>query len=399
MNPSSLLNQAVYENSICFDPQLAQRKMLPGQTVTLEDGRVLPKTVMVPPAISYPEAGKVAFSFFAPGAKSVEVMLGEERFALESDENGLFSAVKETKLFGFQWLFFYVDGVEVLNPLAPVGYGYSHPVNYAEIPDPEGDFFMLKDVPHGTVREEMFFSKEMGLWKRCLVYVPAEYEENPEKTYPVLYLQHGHGENEIGWIHQGKTNLILDNLIYEGKAEPMIVVMNNGMTQKDVDGKREFDVNYLPKMLIKDCIPFIEAKYRAKTDKWHRAMAGLSMGSMQTSMTTLAHPELFAYAGVFSGFVGPLGEKFIDPESPAYLDTLKNKAGFEAAFKVFFRATGNKDHLLMRGTFAKDDALFKENGLSPEECPAHIVKFYEGAHEWNVWRRCLRDFAQLLFKD
>ncbi len=398
MNPSSKFNEAIYESSVAFDPQLAQMKMLQ-ETVTLEDGRVQPKTVMVPPAISFPEEGKVYFSFYAPGAKTVEILLGQERFSLKANADGLFETVVETNLYGFQWLFFYVDGVEVLNPLAPVGYGYSHPVNYVEIPDPEGDFFALKNVPHGAVREEVYYSKAMGLWKRCLVYVPAEYEDHPEKDYPVLYLQHGHGENEIGWVHQGKMNLILDNLIAEGKAEPMLVVMNNGMTQKDVNGTRAFDVNNLQKLLLTDCIPFIEAKYRAKTDKWNRAMAGLSMGSMQTSVTTLSHPELFSYAGVFSGFVSPLRVRILDPESTAYMNTLKDKEAFNREYKVFFRATGKDDRLLMSGAFEKDREIFKEAGLSPEECPAHIEKIYEGSHEWNVWRRSFRDFAKLLFRE
>ena len=396
MNPSSLLNESIYESSIGFDPQLAQMKFL-NETITTEDGRVQPKTILVPPAVSYPEEGKVYFSFYAPCAKTVEVKLGPDMFPLTPNADGLFEVVVETKLFGFQWLFFYVDGVEALNPLAPVGYGYSHPVNYAEIPDPEGDFFALKDVPHGTVREELFYSKAMGLWKRCLVYVPAEYEAHPEKEYPVLYLQHGHGENEIGWVHQGKTNLILDNMIAEGKAEPMIVVMNNGMTQKDVDGKRAFDVNNLQKMLLADGIPFIEAKYRVKKDKWNRAMAGLSMGSMQTSVMTLSHPELFAYAGIFSGFVSPIGNRRLDAESGSYMDMLKDVEAFNREYKVFFRAIGKGDQHI--GAFLKDREIFEQAGLAPEVSPAHVEVLYEGVHEWNVWRRSLRDFAELLFKE
>jgi enterochelin esterase family protein len=147
-------------------------------------------------------------------------------------------------------------------------------------------------------------------------------------------------------------------------------------------------------MLINDCIPFIDRTYRTKTDKWNRAMAGLSMGSLQTSIVTLKHPGVFGYAGVFSGFVNPLGGLWSDE---TYLSVLDDKTAFEQAYKLFFRACGDTD-LVALPKFESDSRLFFDKGLSPAVSRTHIEKYYHGGHEWNVWRECLRDFAQLIFR-
>ena len=176
--------------------------------------------------------------------------------------------------------------------------------------------------------------------------------------------------------------------------EQCIVVMNNGMVQAVEDGVRVLRPGKFEDMLIKDCIPFIDHTYRTKTDKWNRAMAGLSMGSMQTSIVTLKHPELFGYAGVFSGFVSPLEGLWSDG---SYLSALDDKAAFEQAYRLFFRACGDTD-LIALPKFESDSKLFSQKGLSPAESRTHIEQRYQGGHEWNVWRECLRDFAQLLFR-
>ncbi len=385
--PRSSVNAAVTETSVSFDPQLPL-----GQEAGT-GAHMVAKDQLVPPGVVFPAPGRIRFNFMAADAREVKVEFFHEMYEMEKQESGLWTLELETDRTGYNWIAFYVDGAEIINPLAPIGFGASRPINYAEIPDPDGGFFAWRDdVPHGTVTQDYYFSKALGLVKSCLVYTPAGYMKNDDKTYPVLYLQHGHGENEQCWVHQGKANFIADNLIADGKMEPCIIVMNNGMTQGDVDGFRRFGRENLGKLLLNDCIPFIESRYRVKTDKWNRAMAGLSMGSFQTAQTTLSHPETFAYAGVFSGFTGSLRGG-----DTSHLAILDDREKFLSEFRVFFRATGDNDQLVLPA-FAKDNEMFKEKGLSPEECPVHVTRIYSGEHEWNVWRRCLRDYMQMLFR-
>ena len=388
--PSAARNAAVWDTSASFEPQLP----LGYQTGT---GPFSTSEETVPPGVVLLEGGKFQLNFFAPTASKVEAFLRyRDTVALDKQENGLWSVVVDGGDGGFCPIMFRVDGVEVLNPLAPVGYGCSHPLNYVDIPQEGVDFYLCKEVPHGSVVQEYYYSQATGMMKSCLVYTPPGYMEDPEKTYPVLYLQHGHGENEKCWVHQGRANFIMDNLIAEGKAVPCIVVMNNGMVQKEQDGLRVLDTSMIERLLLEDCIPFIESRYRVRTDKWSRAMAGLSMGSMQTSQVTLGNPDKFGYAGVFSGFVGAFKIGQAEPDM-TYLKELDDKAKFEKDFKVFFRACGHTDYVALE-RFEKDRKMFAEKGLSPGECPVHVEKMYHGEHEWNVWRMCLRDFAQYLFR-
>ena len=350
--PSAALNGAYYDTPVAFEPQLPMGR--PAGTNPFADS-----DTVVPPGAVLLEGGKLRLNFLAPTAAKVDAVLRyREHHDLEKGENGLWTAEIDAGDGGFIPILFHVDGVEVLNPLAPVGYGSSRPINYVDVPQPGVDFYLCKDVPHGTVTQDYYFAPSVGLLKSCLVYTPAGYMKDDTQTYPVLYLQHGHGENEKCWVHQGRANFILDNLIAEGKMPPCVVVMNNGMVQREQEGLRVLETNAITRLLLEDCIPYIQSHYRVRTDKWSRAMAGLSMGSMQTSMVTLGHPDLFGYAGVFSGFVGYIA-----------LDR-----------------------------FEKDRELFREKGLAPEDCPAHVEKIYHGEHEWNVWRMCLRDFCQLLFR-
>lgn len=385
--PSAALNCAITSTSGSFDPQLPLGK---------EAGTALHSTseTLVPPGIMMLEGGRMRLNFMAEDARSVSAEVHRVRYELEKGEDGLWTAEVEGGDGGFCPVMFFVDGAEVLNPMAPIGFGASRPINYADIPQQDNDFFLCRDVPHGSVTQEFYPSKATGGMKSCLVYTPAGYMKETSGEYPVLYLQHGHGENEQCWIHQGKANFILDNLIAEGKMTPCVVVMNNGMVQKEQDGLRVLDIERIEQLLLEDCIPFIESRYRVKTDKWSRAMAGLSMGSMQTSVVTLSHPDLFGYAGVFSGFVSPRIGRF---EGNDFLKALDDKEKFRQDFKVFFRGCGRED-LVAIESFQKDSGMFAEKGLAPSECPAHVEKLYHGEHEWNVWRMCLRDFAQLIFR-
>ncbi len=387
--PSAAWNPAFWDTPVGFEPQLPMGRQAGTSPFANSDE-------LVPPGIVLLEGGKIRLNFLAPTATKVDALLRyRETVHLEKQEDGVWTAVVDGGDGGFCPIMFQVDGVEVLNPLAPIGYGSSHPINYVDIPQEGVDFYLCKDVPHGSVAQEFYYSKATGTMKSCLVYTPAGYMDHPEKQYPVLYLQHGHGENEKCWIHQGRANFIMDNLIAEGKAEPCIVVMNNGMVQKEQDGMRVLETTMLERMLLEDCIPFIESHYRVRTDKWSRAMAGLSMGSMQTSQITLGNPDKFAYAGVFSGFVGSFKIGQTIPDT-TYLKELDDKEKFEKDFKVFFRACGETDFLALE-RFEADRKMFQEKGLSPQESAVHVEKMYHGEHEWNVWRMCLRDFAQYLF--
>lgn len=387
--PSARINPALTDTSASFDPQLPLGKEA-GTALHTPDG------VLLPPGIMMLEGGRMRLNFAAgEGVTRVTARVHNVEHELTRGEFGLFSAEVDGGNGGFCPVVFCVDGAEVLNPMAPIGFGASRPINYADIPQEDADFFALTDVPHGAVVQEYYYSKATGTWKSCLVYTPPGYMKGDTKTYPVLYLQHGHGENEQCWVHQGRANFILDNLFAQGKAAPFIVVMNNGMVQTIEDGLRTLGVSRIEPLLVEECIPFIEKTYRVRTDKWSRAMAGLSMGSMQTSMVTLRHPELFGYAGVFSGFVSPLSRLIKDT---GYLKALDDKDAFAKNYRIFFRACGDRDFVALE-RFNIDSALFKQKGLAPADCPAHEEVIYPGEHEWNVWRMCLRDFAQKIFRD
>lgn len=329
-------------------------------------------------------------------AKSVCCRIAEQTFSMTKGENGIWRMVYPFRD-GIQYIQLLIDGAEVLSPLLPITYGYSRPYNYVALEKEDEDFYRIKDVPHGSVRREYYFSTVTGEWESCMVYTPAEYETLQEKIFPVLYLQHGHGENEIGWTASGKAHFILDNLIAENKAVPFVIVMSNGMVQTvGKDGERIVDFRLFEQQMLKDILPFIEKKFRVGTTKEMRAMAGLSMGSLQTSMIGFSHPELFSALGVFSGFVSdmitgsPLDLAHDKPGDNAHLAILEDREAFAETFCVFFRAMGDADPFW--GNFAGDDRM-----LAAKDIP-QIRRVYQGTHDWNVWRRCFYDFAQLIFK-
>ena len=246
---------------------------------------------------------------------------------------------------------------------------------------------MLKNVPQGQMREMYYYSEVNDAMRHCFVYTPAEYDRNPDKRYPVLYLQHGGGENEYGWPEQGKTAHIMDNLIAAGKAVPFIIVMDNGSWSRPA-GSRGAG-NGLPSnwadnfmnTLIKDIIPMIDSNFRTIADREHRAMAGLSMGGMQTRAITLAHPEMFSSLGIFSG-------------GTITLEEAEKSEGFIEGNDLVFVSYGSREVENRRqGDPADDVAELKAAGLN-----AHYYVSPQTAHEWQSWRRSLYQFAQLLWK-
>lgn len=261
-----------------------------------------------------------------------------------------------------------------------------------EIPAKDQDFYALKNVPHGQIIEKTYFSALNNSMRRCFIYTPPGYEKDIKKRYPVLYLQHGGGEDETGWSSQGHANLIMDNLIAEGKSLPFIIVMDNGSWRMPprTNGERpagpwppEGWADGFMNTLLQEIIPMIDADYRTIPDQKHRAMAGLSMGGMQTRVITLAHPEVFSHVGMFSG--GSIG-----PEDIAKSPEFKNKV------KLLFVSYGSRElENPRRGNWGdpkENTDKLKEAGMN-----THFYVSPETAHEWQSWRRSLYQFAPLLF--
>jgi enterochelin esterase family protein len=269
-----------------------------------------------------------------------------------------------------------------------------------DIPEPGADFYFVRDVPHGQIRNVNYFSPTTRTWRRAFVYTPPGYDEDITKKYPVLYLQHGGGEDETGWPVQGKTDFILDNLIAEGKAKPMIIVMDRGyavnpmrrpVEVKPGDFRAMMANNAFPEVLVKDIIPFIDKTFRTIPDRDHRAMAGLSMGGFQTFETTMTNTDKFAYVGGFSGAA------FLAPDSDikeAFDGVWSDAASFNNKMKVMYLSIGTDEPERMYNSVNNFHLALEKAGIK------HI--YYESpgtSHEWQTWRRSLHQFATLLFKD
>ena len=272
----------------------------------------------------------------------------------------------------------------------PVHYRSFRLVNFVEIPDPESEMILLRDVPHGQVVREVFFSHVRASWQRLNLYLPPQYKTGGQ--YPVLYLQHGLTENENEWVHMGKLPYILDNLLADGKCVPFIVVMADGMER--LPGEGYWDFSSFERVLLEEVIPFVDANYRTMADPAHRALAGLSMGSEQASVIGLTHPQVFSSLGLFSGFV-----RFDTKcafSACAHLRALEaNPAYLRENYRVFFRSIGEKDVYLP--VFKEDSAYL--SALGAGGFPGYRETVYPGlTHDWGAFRRALRDFAQMVFR-
>ena len=381
-----LSNRAFSDRALAFNAQLpiggsaGTRLGIPGAPI--------------PQAVKLLPGGDALIQIYAPQAGTVALQMSDGgALPLTREDDGFWRGTVPYATAGFKQFFLLVDGAETLSPLAPVGFGYSRPCNYIEFPEQDCDFYLLKDVPHGFVVRDIFPSRVTGRYEPCMVYLPPEYMVRTRERYPVLYLQHGHGENEKCWVYQGKVHYIMDNLLAEGRALPCLIVMNNGMVHsRTANGEPCMDAGLLQDLIAEDCIPFIESRYRVMADREHRAMAGLSMGSMQTSMTVMDRPDLFTWAGIFSGFLRSLPGTGTDD---SHLKALDDPA-FPDRYRLFWRAIGRDDGFLP--IFRRDSALLRERGLDPERWPAHTITYYPGGHEWQVWRKCARDFLPLLFR-
>lgn len=334
--------------------------------------------------------GKVRFNFQPPeGTKSV-VVKGwggsmPNSYELKPDTDEYWSVIVDDIGPGFHYHEYYVDGIKTTNSLTPYGYGGFQTINFFEMPggeDPE--FYMLKDVAHGTVRMDLYKSSVTGRWRNCYVYTPPSYEKELEKRYPVLYLQHGGGESEVGWIWQGKVNYIMDNLLAEEKCKEMIIVMNNGYAFKS-DGTSHPSAGSTDEVIVKDCIPFIDRKYRTMTNREFRAMAGLSMGGIQSNITVMKNLDLFANLGIFSGGFSYEGHSY------NLTELFNNPEEYNRKFKLLFVSAGEQEQPMCD---EKRQQLHELN----QKGIKNVFYSCPGYHEWDVWRNACREFIKLLFK-
>ena len=367
------------------------------------------------PGQQYPQVnsqGYARFRIAASQAQRVSVNLGGVNLA--KDENGVWVGTTPRPLEeGFHYYHLSMDGAAVNDPGTLCFYGSSRLESAVEIPAHDQDFYALKDVPHGHILQDRYYSKVANGWRRIFVYTPPNYDKNPNTRYGVLYLQHGGGEDETGWPLQGKTDLIMDNLIAEGKANPFIIVMESssvgggargGARGEDAPGgaapaggraggaggrggvaNMDFTSGF-GRLLTEDLIPFIDANYRTLPDQAHRAMAGLSMGGMATRQITLANLDKFSHIGIFSG--GSISMEDVD-KAP----------GFKDKVKVVFVGYGSIEFTNRVGGGVGGDPKVNAEALKQAGINSVFYISPNTRHEWLTWRRSLHEFAPLLFKD
>jgi len=333
--------------------------------------------------------GAVRAQLRAPQANSVRLDIGGRKYEMVKDDRGVWTGTSAPQDVGFHYYQLDVDGASVPDPGTLYVFGAGRWGSGIEIPSNDMDFWQVKNVPQGSIVEKYYWSKATESMRHCFIYLPAEYEKNTSKKYPVLYLQHGNAENEYGWSSQGHTGQILDNLIAEGKAVPFIVVMDYGQgqnihlvgpyapqRQQGQNGARGNNTDAFQVVLMTDIIPMVENTYRVIADAQHRGMAGLSMGGGQTRRITLSNPTSFAYVGMFSG--GTIS-----------VQDVEGAEGFKKTNKLVFMSCGSKEN--PRVMQAAEN--LKSNGINA------VGYVSEGtAHEWHTWRRSLYQFAQLIFK-
>jgi enterochelin esterase family protein len=333
---------------------------------------------------------QVRFRIYAPKAQSIQVFDTD----LVKGKDGYFTGITPPLDPGFHYYQITIDGVAVADPNGESFFGAGSFHSGIEIPEPGVDFYDNKDVPHGEIRSHWYKANSNGQNRQAYIYTPPDYDKDPAKRYPVLYLQHGAWEDRRAWPQQGRVNFILDNLIAEGKAVPMIVVMEDGgiaaikrlapAATRPGAGPPKLNMPFTSQ-IITDVIPMVDSTYRTIPDRDHRAIAGLSLGGTQTYQITQANLDKFAYIGVFSAPFGFPGVK------TGYNGLLRKPEEFGNKVKVFFISMGSKED--SRTGRAPAEQL-KAAGIK------HVI-YYEApgtAHEFQTWRKSLHEFAPLLFQ-
>lgn len=349
--------------------------------------------------------GRVTFRLKAPLAQKVQIAplngqpenngyngLGKMPYEMTQDEDGLWSVTTPPAVPGLHSYWLVVDGVRV-NDTATKAYGGKMQTCGVDVPEPGVDFYDIKDVPHGQVRMQWYYSKVTNAWRRAYVYTPPGYDTNFTQRYPVFILRHGGGEDETGWVEQGRANFILDNLFATGKAKPMIVVMDWGQAPtpyQPVHIPSTPPPPEITEVTIQELIPMVDDTFRTIPDREHRAMAGLSMGSVQTLYIGLNNLEYFAYLGIFSR--RPMsGDEFNLQTS--FGGVFTDAEAFNRKVKLFWWGAGTAEEGIYNATKA-DLAMLAETGIK-----SVFVEFPGTAHEWQTWRKSLYDFAPRLFWD
>lgn len=331
---------------------------------------------------------RVRASVSAPDAHTVQLDISAVKYDLKKDANGIWTGESAPQDEGFHYYQLWIDGAAVPDPSSLYYYGAMRWGSGIDIPAHDENIYEIKDVPHGQIREIYFPSKSTNCDRRAFVYTPPDYEKNLNDKYPVLYLQHGWGENEYGWPNQGKTNFIMDNLIAEGKAKPFIIVMTYGMTNEvKIGGLKDFDITPFQTVLVNELIPYIDSNFRTLKDQPNRAMAGLSMGGFETRLITLKNLDIFSHIGLFSG--GSIS-----------LEDVKNTPNFKEKVKLVFVSFGGREIDAMKNSNRNfwGDPVENTNAITKEGVNTHFYVSLETAHEWQSWRRSLYEFAQLVFK-
>lgn len=342
---------------------------------------------------------RAMFRIKAPDALKVQVQLGKTYDMIRNDQ-GFWSVTTDPQVPGFHYYFLIIDGVQVSDPSSETFFGYGKMSSGIEIPEKDVNYYLIKDVAHGDLRSKSYFSNTTGKWRRAYIYCPPGYDNKTNERYPVLYLQHGMGEDERGWGIQGKVDIILDNLIADGKAKPMLIVMDQGYAEKKVSpatgsqnesGGSIQGTSAFGDVVIKDLIPFIDGTFRTISDRDHRAMAGLSMGGMQTIQITFTNLDKFSYIAGFSG-AGRFRGEGLNVKSD-YNGVLVDSTAFNKKVRLLWIGIGTAEPEGLYETVSTFHKALLKAGIK------HV--YYESPgtdHEWLTWRRDLYDFAPRLFK-
>ncbi len=328
---------------------------------------------------------RVVFKVKAPEAVKVQIDLGK-KYDMVKGEEGTWNLTTDVINKGFNYYSLLIDGVTVADPSSESFYGMGRMASGIEIPNKEGDFYALNNVPHGDIRVKKYFSKATNSWREMYVYTPAGYDNATEK-YPVLYLLHGGGEDQRGWATQGKTNLILDNLIAENNAKPMVVAMLDG----NMTGVTVFDERALKAFeneLKTGAIPFVESNFKVATDAKNRALGGLSMGGLQTLYAGVKNSDMFSSIGVFSSGWWANNTTLSGPQ---YEFMKNNAATINSNIKEFWISMGGKEDIAYENCKIMM-SKFDQMGIK------YKYSEYPGGHSWPVWRHDLFMYAPLLFK-
>lgn len=355
-------------------------------------------------------SGRVQIRIKAPDAAKVRLNFWSgPKLDMEKQPDGFWTVTTDPLVPGFHYYTLIVDGAEIADPNTHSFFGGGKDVSAVEVPETGSTYYSAQNVPHGQVREVWYNSKVTGTWRHALVYLPPNYDTQTKARFPVLYLQHGAGEDETGWIRQGHANFILDNLIAAGSCKPMILVMAYGYARRagqappDLAGKPFGSPEMLKAMqdmaaafeddVTQALIPFIDSNFRTLSDRDHRAMAGLSMGGMQTFQITLDHLNLFSYIGGFSGAGGMLvlRDRSLDPKTD-YNGVFADPAAFAKKVHLLWIGVGTTEPERMRTGLTRLHTSLQDANIQ------HV--FYESpgtSHEWQTWRRDLKDFAPRLF--